>query len=190
MENAVNFVPSIQLVSEPNSSLIHKAGFFHSNATGQFFPIKRRPAFTERLRSVSLAHATVLTAVNQQAAFCLLESTQSNNVYQHTYQERGANSSNRDIEAQRKSAPDHCSCNWRRSKQRHERLERCKNGVRAGFILRGISRIIRSVRRSHERLARLRSGAFWCHGTAPSYFQIIPTHISSLTLLAGQPARV
>ena len=85
MEKVFIFVPSIQLMREFNSSHLYKAGFFHSNATGLLFPIKRRPAFTERLRNVSLAQVIVLTAVNQQAAFCLLESTQSNYAYQHTY---------------------------------------------------------------------------------------------------------
>jgi len=153
MENAVNFVPSIQLVSEPNSSLIHKAGFFHSNATGQFFPIKRRPAFTERLRSVSLAHATVLTAVNQQAAFCLLESTQSNNAYHTTSRPRHVLSPGQAYH----------------SFSNAERTARNRQVPKA----------------AHPKVQSRRKGA-QAHG----FFNLTSHTFSSLTLLAGQPARV
>lgn len=52
MKKGFNFVLSIQLVSEPQCSHFYKAGFFCSIAKGLHFPIKRRPAFTGRLRNV------------------------------------------------------------------------------------------------------------------------------------------
>jgi len=89
MENARIFVVRTQTMREPNGSQLYKAGFFHSNATGQFFPIKRRPAFTERLRSVSARASDCVRSGIGQAAFLFGQlRTQSNNVYHTTSRPR------------------------------------------------------------------------------------------------------
>jgi hypothetical protein len=63
MKNACIFVASTQLMGEHEQLALLQGGLFLFAAKGLFSPIKRRPAFTERFRNVSLAQATVLTAV-------------------------------------------------------------------------------------------------------------------------------
>lgn len=68
MKNAVIFVPRTQIKRELISSHLYKAGFFYSTAKG-FFPIKRRPAFTERFRNVSARASDCVRSGIGQAAF-------------------------------------------------------------------------------------------------------------------------
>ena len=83
MEKRFTFVARTQLMREPDGSHFYKAGFFYSNATGFLSPIKRRPAFTERLRNASArASGCVRSGIWQVAFLSAYTRTQSNHAYQ------------------------------------------------------------------------------------------------------------
>ena len=85
MKKRFTFVARTQLMREPDGSHFYKAGFFYSNATGLLSPIKRRPAFTERLRNASArASGCVRSGIWQVAFLSAYTRTQSNYAYQHT----------------------------------------------------------------------------------------------------------
>jgi len=190
MENACIFVVRTPIMRESNGSHLYKAGFFCFRIQG-IFPIRYAACLYRAFKKrIPRASDGVRSDIWQVAFLSAYTRTPSNYAYQHTYHKKGADRSNGAIAARRRNSSCNCLIAWRRGTRINQsswprNLERDESAVFGRD-----SQKLCKVQNSNGGVAQIRRSITRSASATSRTLQVIPKHISSLTLLAVQPARV
>lgn len=105
MINTVIFTPSTSILRGPTARTL-KAGLFYVSDKGVLLPIKRRPAYTERLRNVFARVSGLVDSGNRRAAFLSANVNKSHHAHRNSHTFRGANPTCRTIPSTGSTVPN------------------------------------------------------------------------------------